>query len=211
MGGLLGLLFGSGLVMALWDRRLPLPRRRHRRVEPHWPQFVDDVASGVRAGVSVPVAMFEAGQRLDPCFQQLFAEAREFWVAGNGFELTMSSLRESIDSAAFDQFAQTVEIAHRQGGRSVATLLSQLARNVRAQEQLINEVRGRQSVTVTSAKVAVAAPWVVLALTCARPEVRESYQSTMGLFVLVAVALVCVCSYFAMRKVAEISAMQVMR
>ena len=223
MGGLIGLLFGCGLVVALWDRghsgamaeglnAVRSVRRSKRKASTaHWPQFIDDVASGVRAGVSVPQAMFEAGSRLDPAHKRLFSLAQDEWREGLGFEASLASLRSAIDAAAFEQFAQTIEIAHRQGGRSVATLLSQLARNVRAQEQLVHEIRGRQSVTVTSAKVAVAAPWVVLALTGARPEVRASYASGVGLVVIIGVSVVCALSYVAMRKVAQIDAMDVMR
>lgn len=211
MGGLLGLLFGCGVVIALWDTKLGSRRKAVKGGSAHWPQFIDDVASGVRAGVSLPQAMFEAGSRLDVMHRKLFLQAQDLWQAGAGFDASLSSLRAAIDSAAFEQFAQTVDIAHRHGGRSVATLLSQLARNIRAQEQLVHEIRGRQSVTVTSAKVAVAAPWVVLALTSARPEVRASYASPAGLMVVTSVSVVCAISYFAMRKVAQIDAMQVMR
>lgn len=211
MGALLGLIFGAGLVIALWQP--PNFRRRTHRVTSavHWPQFIDDVASGIRAGLSVPVATFEAGQRLSYPYPFLFATWQEHWQQGNGFDAALTGLKASMGSAAFDQFAQTMEIAHRQGGRSVATLLSQLARNVRAQEQLVHEVRGRQSVTVASAKVAVAAPWVVLLVTCARPEVRSSYVAASGLWVLAIVAVVCVLSYISMRKLAEIAELEVMR
>lgn len=212
MGGLLGLLFGLGAVLAFMDVRPRLGQRLGSTpVVVPWPQFIDDVASGVRAGVALPLAVFEAGTRLPHGARQVFESWRVQWERGIGFDQSIQGLRQALDSAQFDQFAQTMDIAHRQGGRTVATLLSQLARNVRAQEQLIHEVRGRQAVTVTSAKVAVGAPWVVLLLTCARPEVRSSYLSTAGVSVLVAVAVTCVLCYLAMRRLAEISEMHVMR
>ena len=211
MGALIGLMFGAGLVIALWQP--PAVRRvaRRQNTAVHWPQFIDDVASGIRAGLSVPAATFEAGQRLIYPYPAIFAEWHESWQQGSGFESALAGLRASIDCAPFDQFAQTMDLAYRQGGRAVATLLSQLARNVRAQEQLVHEVRGRQSVTVTSAKVAVAAPWVVLVVTAARPEVRHSYMSATGVWVLIGVAGICVMSYVAMRRMAEIAELQVMR
>mgnify|MGYP003345315714 FL=1 len=184
---------------------------RRQNTAVHWPQFIDDVASGIRAGLSVPAATFEAGQRLIYPYPAIFAEWHESWQQGSGFESALAGLRASIDCAPFDQFAQTMDLAYRQGGRAVATLLSQLARNVRAQEQLVHEVRGRQSVTVTSAKVAVAAPWVVLVVTAARPEVRHSYMSATGVWVLIGVAGICVMSYVAMRRMAKIAELQVMR
>lgn len=211
MGALVGLMFGAGLVIALWQSP-GLPRTARRPSAPvHWPQFIDDVASGIRAGLSVPIATFEAGQRLSHPYPTVFGEWHSCWLQGIGFESALAGLRTTIDCAPFDQFAQTMDIAHRQGGRAVATLLSQLARNVRAQEQLVHEVRGRQSVTVTSAKVAVAAPWVVLGVTAARPEVRHTYMTSTGLWVLIVVAVICVFSYIAMRRMAEISELQVMR
>jgi tight adherence protein B len=217
MGGLIGLMFGAGLVLVIFDTRVGDSSVRIRRARSldfstiPWPQFIDDVASGVRAGVAVPLAIFQAGERLPHGPNHIFEQWHEQWASGIGFEQTLRGLRETLNSAPFDQFAETMEIAHRQGGRTVATLLSQLARNVRAQEQLIHEVRGRQAVTVTSAKVAVGAPWVVLLLTCARPEVRSSYMNPLGVSVLLCVAAVCMVSYFAMRRLAEISELRVMR
>ena len=212
MGMFVGLLFGAGLVVAFMGTAPQLHRPRPSRHSPlPWPQFIDDVASGVRAGISLPLAIFEAGERLPQGARQVFAHWRNAWSSGIGFEQSLVGLREGLTSTTFDQFAQTIEIAHRQGGRSVATLLTQLARNVRAQEQLVHEVRGRQAVTVTSAKVAVAAPWVVLLLTCARPEVRTTYLSAQGLGVVALVFVVTTLSFVAMRRLAEIEEMRVMR
>jgi len=207
-GTFFGLLAGAGLIVMLFRSR---PHNPPIAIEVSWPHFIDDLASALRAGQSISVALFECGQRVHPSAQPVFRHWQQAWKAGCGLEAALEGLEHDLRSPEFSQLTEVLHIVMVRGGSHVSSTLSELARNIRAQEQLIHEVRSRQSVTLNSAKVAVAAPWIVLLLTAGRPEVRSAYLSSTGMLVIVGVLLTSFFSYVAMRKVAEIPALRVMR
>ena len=217
MGSLIGMVFGVGLCLVMWNHDDQLVRlaRQVRRKESHisfaWPAFIEDVASGVRAGLGLPQSTWQAGSRLPLASSSVFAEAEKIWKSGEGFDAALVFLTHQFPNSACEQFVHTIELAHRQGGHSISTLLSHFARDLRSQQQLIHEVKGRQAVTATSAKVALAAPWVVLAMTCTREDVRATYSTSVGAVVLMVIALVSFGSYLLMKKIARISELEVLR
>lgn len=216
MGSLLGMVFGAGLSLVLWNQEdsfVQLASKvRHRKIHITfaWPAFIEDVASGVRAGLGLPQSTWQAGSRLPLAAASVFAEAEKIWRDGEGFDAALAFLLHQFPNSSCEQFVHTIELAHRQGGNSISTLLSHFARDLRSQQQLIHEVRGRQAVTATSAKVAVAAPWVVLAMTCTREDVRSTYSTSTGIVVLVVIALVSFGSYLLMQSIAKIPELEVL-
>ena len=54
--------------------------------------------------------------------------------------------------------------------------------------------------------MAVAAPWVTLALLCTRPEAVQAYRTPAGAVVLVAAALVSVVAYRLMMRIGRLPA-----
>ncbi|MEY4323074.1 MAG: hypothetical protein RL410_855, partial [Actinomycetota bacterium] len=95
-------------------------------------------------------------------------------------------------------------IVQETGSNSLASTLTQLARMARQRRELINEVHGRQAITVNAARVAVAAPWLVLFLTSTRPQTRLAFSTLAGLEVIGVVAIVTALSYLLMKRLAAI-------
>jgi tight adherence protein B len=207
MGALLGMLFGAGFVLlsSSWKvTPLPRPRRRkHKNPSVNWPAFVDDVASGIRAGLAAPEALWRAGERLPIGPAMWFNQAEGVWLRA-GFTPALMQLSLQCSDAELKQLIDVLLVVQETGSTSLASTLTQLARMSRQRRELINEVKGRQAVTVNAARVAVAAPWIVLVLTSTRPQTRTAFFSSTGLGVLVAIAGVTAVSYFAMRRLATI-------
>lgn len=217
---MIGNLIGVGLAVGIWISLLAVWRPQSKRAQmsalmkdtlTDWPAFIDDVASGVRAGLSLPYATFDAGTRLPPKQANHFVQTQLDWEKGVGYLQCLDALEGRIGHAGFEMFVSTAAIAYEQGGQSVPTVLTQLARSLRSGNQLFNEIKGRQAVTVNSARVAVLAPLVVLVLTGTRTEVRQAYMSEVGLFVLVSVVAVSWVSYQLMKKFAHIPELDLIR
>ena len=66
------------------------------------------------------------------------------------------------------------------------------------------EIAARQSWTVSAARMAVAAPWITLALLCTRPEAAAAYRTTVGACVLVVAALTSVIAYRLMMRIGRL-------
>ena len=74
-------------------------------------------------------------------------------------------------------------------------VLRTLAAFLREDLAVRKEVEARQSWTVVAARVAAAAPWVVLVLVASRPQGRAAFDSVEGMIVLVAGAVATVVGY----------------
>jgi tight adherence protein B len=207
MGTALGLLFGAGLALAISSFNLALPRKitapKRAAQQYSFAPFIDDMASAVRAGLAAPEAMWQASLRLPSSYAVIFDEAKVLWQA-RGFIASLQFLRSSCTDRDVLQLVEVLTVVQTTGSETLATALSQLARMARARQELLNEVRGRQAVTVTAARVAVAAPWLVLLLTSGRPQTRATFLSLSGAMVLVAVAALCAVSFFMMRRLSRI-------
>ena len=212
----MGIGFGAGLWLVVvglrseplaWRRRRP-PRPAAARV---WPAYFDDVASGLRAGLAIGPAVWQAGRRLPWLERAAFERAEQEWARGSGLTASLSELSDSLAVPAFASFVELLRLAATAGSSRLPALVAELAEQSRSQLHLLDEVRGRQATTVNAARVAVAAPWVVLALTASRPDVRDVYLTGTGALVLAAVAAVSALAYLAMLRLSRIDALRVWR
>ena len=87
MGTLIGVGLGIGVVLILRTVvQLNLPvKPKSKSLTADWPSFVDDVASGVRAGMSLAEAIFEAGSRLPNIYAAKFLIAKVNWQGEQSF------------------------------------------------------------------------------------------------------------------------------
>ena len=82
------------------------------------------------------------------------------------------------------------------GGTDLGTVLRTLSTLLREDARTRGDIEARQSWTVSAARMAVAAPWITLAMLCTRPEAVAAYNSWSGALVI---ALAGVLSFAAYR------------
>lgn len=193
----LGLLVPSAVV-----RRAARSRTADRRAL--WPEVADSLASGVRAGLSLPEALAALGERgpepLRPAFAAFGADHR---ASGRTAE-ALDRLRDRLSDPVGDRVVETVRLAREVGGTDVGTVLRTLAAFLREDARTRAELEARQSWTVNAARVAVAAPWLVLVLLGSQPEAARAYGTATGAVVLGAGGLACVLSYRAMVRIGRL-------
>jgi tight adherence protein B len=95
-------------------------------------------------------------------------------------------------------------IAHQVGGSDLVRVLRTLADFVREDLRARKEVEARWSWTVTAARVAAAAPWIVLAMMSTRPEAARAYGSATGVVVVSLGAIATVVGYRLMLRAARL-------
>jgi tight adherence protein B len=207
VGVAVGMLFGIGVALVFSEARFQLPKisrtRKVRKPEVNWAAFIEDMASSIRAGLSAPEAMWRAGQRLPVIPALWFSQAEIVWRR-SGFVPALNQIAQQCEDVELRQLVDVLLIVQETGSNSLASTLTQLARMARQRRELINEVHGRQAITVNAARVAVAAPWLVLFLTSTRPQTRLAFSTLAGLEVIGVVAIVTALSYLLMKRLAAI-------
>lgn len=181
-------------------------RRRQRELAEVWPEAVDNLASAVRAGMSLPEALGQLGRRgPGPLREPFTAFAADYQVTGR-FGDSLDRLKDRLADPVGDRVIEGLRIARDVGGGDLGRLLRGLALHLREDARTRAELESRQAWTVNGARLAVAAPWLVLLMLCFQRPVIGRYASPAGVVVLGIGAISCLVAYRLMVRIGRLPA-----
>lgn len=179
-------------------------RRRRQRLREVWPDVVDNLASGVRAGLSLPEALSQIADRGPEPLRPAFAAFAVDYQSSGRFGDALDSLKARLADPVADRICEALRITREVGGTDLGRLLRSLSAFLREDARARAELEGRQSWTVYAARLAVAAPWIVLALLGTRSESVAAYAQPAGAVVLAAGATSTVVAYRLMLRIGRL-------
>lgn len=194
-------------LMAAWAPVALVRYRASRRrsgLREVWPEGVDNLASGVRAGLSLPEALAQLGERGPEELRPAFAEFAEDYRSSGRFTDSLSRLKERLADPVADRLVEALRITREVGGSDLGRLLRTLSTFLREDARTRGELEARQSWTVSAARLAVAAPWVVLALLATRAGAVEPYNRPEGVLVLAVGAGATLIAYRLMLRIGRL-------
>jgi tight adherence protein B len=204
--GSTGVAFVATLATAAAPFTYYRARGRARRAQRRraWPDAIELLAGAVRAGDTLPAALAVVADRgpvvLRPEFRGLVSDHR---VTGD-LVGALERMGADVADPVADRVVETLVLAHRVGGRELGRVLRTLSAFVREDVAARREIESRQSWTVVAARVAAAAPWLVLVLVASRPQGARAFDSTTGIVVLLAGAAVTVVGYRLMLRIGRL-------
>ncbi|WP_309649901.1 type II secretion system F family protein [Nocardioides sp.] len=179
-------------------------RRRQREFAEVWPEAVDNLASAVRAGLSLPDALAGLAVRgPEPLRDAFDAFALDYQLTGR-FGDCLDRLKARLADPVGDRVVEGLRIAREVGGGELGRLLRNLSGYLRDEARTRSELEARQAWTVNGARLAVAAPWLVLLLMSLQSEVIRRYASPAGVAVLVVGASLCLVAYRLMMRIGRL-------
>ena len=181
-------------------------RARQRRAELRdlWPDAVDNLASAVRAGLSLPEALTQLGHRGPEPLRRPFQLFGEDYRATGRFQPCLDRLQKRLADPTGDRICESLRIAREVGGTDLGRLLRTLSGFLRDDARTRAELETRQGWIVNAARLAVAAPWILLALLSLRTSAAQAYNSTGGWVVLSIGAAVCAVAYRTMIRIGRL-------
>jgi tight adherence protein B len=181
-------------------------RRRQRDFAEVWPEAVDNLASAVRAGMSLPDALAGLAVRgPEPLRPSFDAFALDYQVTGR-FGESLDRLKARLADPVGDRVIEGLRIAREVGGGELGRLLRNLSGYLRDEARTRSEMEARQAWTVNGARLAVAAPWLVLLMMSFQTTVIRRYASPTGTVVLLVAAAICVVAYRLMMRIGRLPA-----
>ena len=202
--GPVALAFGA---MAAWLPVAVVTSRRRRRLREYaevWPEAVDNLASAVRAGMSLPDALANLAVRgPEPLRPQFDRFALDYQVSGQ-FGQSLDRLKDRLADPVGDRVVEGLRIAREVGGGELGRLLRNLSGYLRDEQRTRSEMESRQAWTINGARLAVAAPWMVLLFMIGQPDVIQRYNSTGGVVVLAFGAAACLVAYRLMMRIGRL-------
>ncbi|MFS3128084.1 type II secretion system F family protein [Nocardioides sp. Bht2] len=179
-------------------------RRRQREFALVWPEAVDHLSSGVRAGLSLPEALaglaIRGPEPLRPAFESF---GRDYQSTGR-FGPCLDRLKETLADPVGDRVVEALRIAREVGGTELGRLLRSLSGHLRDDERVRSELEARQAWTVNGARIAVAAPWLVLLVMSFSSDAATAFASGAGVLVLLFGAGCCVLAYQIMVRIGRL-------
>jgi tight adherence protein B len=179
-------------------------RQRRQELRELWPDAVDNLASAVRAGMSLPEALTQLGQRGPETLRRPFIRFGEEYRATGRFSDCLDQLKNRLADPTGDRIIESLRIAREVGGSDLGRLLRTLSGFLREDARTRAELESRQTFIVNAARLAVAAPWLLLALLSVRTAAIKEYDSPAGLVVLAVGAGVCVVAYRLMLRLGRL-------
>jgi tight adherence protein B len=194
-------IFGAALPY-VQVRRLAVRRRADLREV--WPEVVDNLASGVRAGLSLPEALSALGTRgpevLRPPFTRFAADHRSSGRFGDSLDRLKADLADPVG----DRIVETLRVAREVGGSDLGRVLRTLASFLREDARARAELETRQGWVVQAARLAVGAPWAVLLLLATQSTTLAAYDTPVGTALLLGGGAVCLVAYRLMLRLGRL-------
>ncbi|CAM4146245.1 type II secretion system F family protein [Janibacter anophelis] len=194
-------------VMAGWVP-IAVVRMRARARRAHlrdlWPDAVDNVTSAVRAGLALPEALAQLSVRGPEELRPAFADFASDYRTTGRFNDCLDRLKDRLADPVGDRLVESLRIAREVGGSDLGSLLRTLSTFLREDARTRSELETRQSWTVNAARLAVAAPWIVLALLSTRPESVQAYNTSTGVLVLAVGAAATFIAYRVMVRIGRL-------
>lgn len=181
-------------------------RARKRRVALRelWPDAVDDLASAIRAGMSLPEALGSLARRGPEQLRPFFTEFADDYRATGRFADALDRLKESLADPVADRIIESLRLTREVGGTDLGRLLRTLSQFLREDLRARGELEARQSWTVNGARLAAIAPWLILAMLSTRAQTVEAFNSAAGVIVLAVGAIATGAAYLAMARIGRL-------
>ena len=170
-------------------------RKRRGQLREVWPDVIDHVHSAVRAGLALPEALVQLGDRGPVELREQFVEFAHDYRASGRFSESLDRLKDRLADPVADRLVEALRIARDVGGNDLGRVLRTLSAFLREDMRARDELEARQSWTVNAARLAMAAPWAVLLLLSTRGSTLEAYSSATGALVLGVGAVMTVVAY----------------
>ena len=169
-----------------------------------WTLLIDDLTSGVRAGLTIGEALAQALQNCEEPLRSDFQEAiLEINRSGQASKV-ISILKNQITDAVGVATLKLLQVVLKTGANDLATSLSILSNSSRENHNLIQELKAKQSWVLNGARISVISPWLVLLALWTQESVRNAYQNLIGQLILILVAVVGLFGYLVMKRIGRI-------
>jgi tight adherence protein B len=179
-------------------------RSRRAQLRDLWPDAVDNITSAVRAGLALPEALSQLAIRGPEELRPAFAAFAEDYRATGRFHDCLDRLKDRLADPVGDRLVESLRIAREVGGSDLGRLLRTLSTFLREDARTRAELETRQGWTINAARLASAAPWIVLVMMSFQRDSLQAYSSPAGVVVLAVGAGVTVVAYRLMVRIGRL-------
>lgn len=149
-----------------------------------WPKFLDSIHSLVWSGETLQEAIIESAKYAPLALKAAIHEFEVDHAGGLPFDQSLTNLKIRLANPAADRFVELTRMAQTSGGRGYLIALRKQSAQLRVENAVWAEIQAKQNWVLSTARLAILAPWLVLLLLGFRKETAEAFNTETGLAVL---------------------------
>lgn len=181
--------------------------RAQRRVQERralLPDVADNIAAAVRAGMALPEAVAHNAVRGPMPLRPVFAEFAQYYRITGRFGDALDQLKDRLADPVADRLIESLRLARDVGGSDLGLLSRTLSGVIREDGRTRAALEAHQNRSMKAARLAAAAPWVVLAAVATQQEARHAYHTTAGVVILAGGLVATTIAYGVMRRLGRL-------
>lgn len=172
-------------AIALWFEAMNLKAQsRQRKILQAWPIVIESLESAAIAGMSLLESIRDLADSEQLLVSSDFAECCRDIDSGTSFDAALLSLKARLANSAADFTIELLRATNALGSAGYVAALKNQGAALRQNSALVAEIAAKQGWVVGTAKLAVAAPWLIVAILSFRAENARLYASPLGTIVL---------------------------
>jgi tight adherence protein B len=195
----------SGLLLEWLSARA---RARSKRIEDEWPIVIESLDSAAQSGLGLYESLRDLAESKHLLVAGDIARLCTACDSGVPLDVALVELKDRFGLASSDLTIESLRLVNDAGGGGYQQALQLQVKSIRERSRLFEQVIAKQGWVVGTAKVAVAAPWIIVTLLATRPENLHAYNSAAGQLLL---AIGLLASFIAIRLIALIGRIDVSR
>ena len=159
-------------------------RARVRQIEDEWPSVIESLESAAQAGLGLLESLRDIAESSQLVVAAEFAELCSDCDSGVRFDVALERLKSRLALPSSDLTIETLRLANDSGSEGFQKTMHNQAKSIRDRTALNQQILAKQGWVLGTAKVAVTAPWLIVALLAMRSENAEVYNSYVGSLLL---------------------------
>lgn len=178
---------------------------RQSRLEKLWPQVFDSFQNAAQSGLSLQEQLSYLGSSGPEGLRKDFVLLDKQLESGKDLGECLEVFRKRIGSRHADKLSLLIEIATELGNSHIANSWKTASTNLRIEQAMFGEVLAKQGWVLGSAKVALAAPWLVAFLLIRLEQNRLAFETELGALVLLSGLILSVLAYVAVNRLGQLT------
>jgi tight adherence protein B len=160
-----------------------------------WPEVIDSLQSAASSSIGIIDSFDEIARsgpnRLRPAFSELVSRIDR----GLGTDDSLDWFKSQFGQSQADRLIELIRVVQKSGGAGYLDSLRDQSSRTRSEMALWGELESKQGWVTGTAKLAIVAPWIIVATLSARAENVAIYNTSEGISILVFGLLVSLVAY----------------
>ena len=149
-----------------------------------WPRFIDAIHSCAWGGTSVLDSIIESARFAPKAISNSLLELEKDQNSGLPSDVCLDNWKARCANPIADRFIEITRLSIHSGGRGYLLALRDQSEQLRLENATWQEIKVKQNWVMSTAKLALLAPWLVLVVLGSRRETTLAFETETGLLIL---------------------------